>query len=513
VKVSCEQFMFTLLPAGVKNPNSVLQSVPLLFCHDVPESHLVLKDIAKAIEDDIPRGVLQHRGITFQLIDFGMGDYSFACKYQGHQGQGATANCTKCCGRFGDKVCATILPSPKEQEARCMDEWKRLGTIATPFVELSETWSKETLTLPAFGGFTKKALKKYPRPHTKKVADSLHKQEQLWLMCEQNEPLQALMREKNVTCKFKGKNISDCLAFIKKTSESIFYPSLTKTPTERWAPDMLHWFINMIGKNLVLFVREHAVQLGPKTVKALNIMLYKKCKAKPVTGYDGEACIKLIRGYVDVVGVISEHENYEHVLELVSTLSRMGDILLERYEHDDVLVDEFEVLSEKFLTLVVTHFEGRAGTEKNPTGCSCHFVDYISGRRMFSRTGSVFVAGSVFVGAHPVVRFKCGAYEHMTVRHMVEFMRKHGDLIKFSSWAIEAANKHWKRILEEHTSHGGGRGQKHIAFQAMRLYLRMVHPKMTESSVRDTRIRSIQTCKKCKKFRTLGHSKICTGQA
>jgi hypothetical protein len=41
------------------------------------------------------------------------------------------------------------------------------------------------------------------------------------------------------------------------------------------------------------------------------------------------------------------------------------------------LIDEFEELSIKFLTLVVTLFEGRIG-------CRCHIVDPISSRRMSS---------------------------------------------------------------------------------------------------------------------------------
>jgi hypothetical protein len=85
----------------------------------------------------------------------------------------------------------------------------------------------------------------------------------------------------------------------------------------------------------------------------------------------------LTRGYSQLVRVISPHENYEHVLELVKTLSRMVDILLEWFRPDDPLIDEFEELSIKFLTLVVTLFEGRIG-------CRCHIVDPISSRRMSS---------------------------------------------------------------------------------------------------------------------------------
>ena len=115
---------------------------------------------------------------------------------------------------------------------------------------------------------------------------------------------------------------------------------------------------------------------------------------------------------------------------------------------------------------------------------------------------------------YPIVRFKFGSYQHLTVRHMVGLMRKHGDLIKFSLWVIEAANKHWKRLLSEHSSRGGGRnGRKcHIAFQVLKWYLRMVNPEMVLLSMRNKRIRGVQTCSSCGEERNLGHSMICRGQ-
>ena len=87
--------MFTLLPPGVKNPNSFLQSVPLAFCHDVGETHPVLRAISDKVEPQLPRKgeVFEIDGVQVEMKDFGMGDYSFVCKLCGHQGQGATCNC------------------------------------------------------------------------------------------------------------------------------------------------------------------------------------------------------------------------------------------------------------------------------------------------------------------------------------------------------------------------------------------------------------------------------------
>ena len=66
-KVSCEQGIFTLLPKGVKYPNSFLQSVPIVFCWNVPEDHPVLRSIATKVQEWLPRkgDILDVDGLPF----------------------------------------------------------------------------------------------------------------------------------------------------------------------------------------------------------------------------------------------------------------------------------------------------------------------------------------------------------------------------------------------------------------------------------------------------------------
>ena len=215
---------------------------------------------------------------------------------------------------------------------------------------------------------------------------------------------------------------------------------------------------------------------------------------------------------MELIDVISEHPNIVQVTALCGVLSRMGDILMSRFQPGDPMIAEFEVLAEKFLSITSVHF---SGTET----CTCHILD--DEGKLLRPVGT---SGNLEpVSEFPVVRFQYGYYQHTTVRHMVGLMKKYGDLLKFSSWVIEAANKHWKRILTEHTSCGGGRSRvnengvrvwnpkNHMAHQVMTWYLRMVDPQMAQLSKREARDRAIQKCSKCREQRLSVHSKICRG--
>jgi hypothetical protein len=271
-------------------------------------------------------------------------------------------------------------------------------------------------------------------------------------------------------------------------------------------PDVLHWFINVLGREIgdpKTFVHSLAKQLGGNTVQQLNAAILKIAGGpRPVTGYDGTVSIRLMRRYKEWIHVLDRHPKYAAILALYKCLAGIGDILLERFEHDDPLINEFEVLSNELASIVFDNFSGKPNL-----GCPCHNLDK-QGRRMNVRVDCTYIE------RYPVVKFPFGICQHNTLRHMVPLMRKHGELIKFFSWVIEAANKHWKRILSEHTSRGGGRAnaafeRKHIAAQALQWYLRMVDSEMVELSKRDKRERGVQTCSRCKRERTLGHSKIC----
>jgi K+/H+ antiporter YhaU regulatory subunit KhtT len=91
-----------------------------------------------------------------------MGDYAFACKYQGHQGPNYTCYCTKRSERFGDTVCAKPEPDPLEAVTRTVEEWHRMGSIAKTFTKSTEKFTKFQKDLPGSQIILQNASK-YPR--------------------------------------------------------------------------------------------------------------------------------------------------------------------------------------------------------------------------------------------------------------------------------------------------------------------------------------------------------------
>jgi hypothetical protein len=317
--------------------------------------------------------------------------------------------------------------------------------------------------------------------------------------------LQELLTASKSTHVFEGKSIQTGLDFIRQTCQSMFYTNLSKTPSKRWIPDVLHWFIRVWGADFVDFVREHAAQVGRKD--EFNQMLFDLVGRRPVTGYDGSVSVQLALEYTDWLYLIEGHPMYTHVVEVADILCQMSEILLERFKSDSPLIDIFQTLSDRLLLLVHTHFTGKAPLASGRKGCDCpgHAMD-VQGFRLDEHGVRLF--------EHPLIKFKVGYYEHATFCHMVDLMREFGDLLKFSSWVIEAANKYWKHILRYHTTHKGGWRKglgfaRHIAHQALTGFLKIVHPLMLALTKRDKRLRAVQFCSKCKKERKRGHSKVC----
>ena len=109
-KISNEQYMFTLLPHGVKYTNSFLQSVPLAFCRDVGETHPLLRATPEKVEPQLPQKgeVYGIDGVQVEMKDNGI------FKLCGHKGQGATCDCIQCLERLGEKVRVSTNPPLEE---------------------------------------------------------------------------------------------------------------------------------------------------------------------------------------------------------------------------------------------------------------------------------------------------------------------------------------------------------------------------------------------------------------
>jgi len=154
---------------------------------------------------------------------------------------------------------------------------------------------------PANGG-------KRARPFTLEQTRTLAKQQEFWNLCENDTDLRELMNERGETFSFKTNAMSSGFTFIKKTCFSMFYTSLSGTPPERWIPDMLHWFINVIGRDLVDFICDHAEQLEYK-LELLDRELHWIAGKKVVTGYEGDQSIALCRRYLEWIEAIADHPN------------------------------------------------------------------------------------------------------------------------------------------------------------------------------------------------------------
>ena len=124
-----------------------------------------------------------------------------------------------------------------------------------------------------------------------------------------------------------------------------------------------------------------------------------------------------------MVQTLKTHPKCPEILKLATCISRIADILLERFERDDPLIDEFETLAKELVSIVHSDFEGRSKFM-----CECHNIDH-DGCRKSSREPD-----GMYLEENPIVRFKFGTYQHNTAMHMVGLMREHGDLIKYSSW-------------------------------------------------------------------------------
>jgi hypothetical protein len=104
-----------------------------------------------------------------------------------------------------------------------------------------------------------------------------------------------------------------------------------------------------------------------------------------------------------------------------------------------------------------------------------------------------------------VIVFTAGYYEHNTLKHLSEFIREHGSLIRYNAWVLESLNKWWKEILHNHTSHR----TIETGSEALRRMLEATHPDVAAGSMRDVRVREMYHCSKCGEELTQLHRTTC----
>ena len=234
-----------------------------------------------------------------------------------------------------------------------------------------------------------------------------------------------------------------------------------------------------------------------------------------VAGLDGRQSQKCLEQFEVWTAPLASHPDRVHIYELLGYYRRAFKILLldDYGPNPDVILAEWDELVEKIKEVTDRHFEGKPmKTTKTGNfigfGCNCS-SDW--GRGGFhhafnSETGIKLCTG------RPMLRRTHGYYEHCTLSHLGVQMRLFGPPIKLSSWVLEAANKLWKEILESKVSwkwinklHEDS--EYHPAKQALKRYLRLVHPSRKQFSMREKRMRDVYRCGCCKLIKEGGHTR------
>ena len=162
---------------------------------------------------------------------------------------------------------------------------------------------------------------------------------------------------------------------------------------------------------------------------------------KPLTGFEGNQSKSLAENHEIWSYLLHSHPRWADIKIVLDCVCRIIAIAHTFFKKDDPIIDEFENLINTLRDVVVKSFNGRIGDahievfEGDDTGYRFKYtgIDWYN-----------FQPGRMY---WPHMHFKNGFYEYQVYDDLVKFMRINGDILKYSSWVIEAANKDWKRIL------------------------------------------------------------------
>jgi hypothetical protein len=215
---------------------------------------------------------------------------------------------------------------------------------------------------------------------------------------------------------------------------------------------------------------------------------------RAVTGFSGTQCVDMLVDHEKWSHTLKFHPQYDLLVVVFNCLRTLSKIARQRFDKDSELIDEFETTAATLREVVANNFSNR----KNQGN-----VD-----------SKGYVLSETLKRLYPMVNFKNGFYEHQIFTHLVKFMREHGDLIKYSSWVIEAANRIWKRIVLGHICLGGpvGHGDSYNpSKQCLDHFLLEVTPEIWVESVRELVQRATGICSACLEPRVEGHYLVCEG--
>jgi len=108
------------------------------------------------------------------------------------------------------------------------------------------------------------------------------------------------------------------------------------------------------------------------------------------------------------------------------------------------------------------------------------------------------------------IKYDPGFYTHQLLCHLGVFARRHGNILKYSSWVIEAANKVWKALCVSHCRQVDGEDAR-ISKQVLERMLRITNPHFRAESQKGIRVRGVYLCGKCGREKRPGHTSECLG--
>ena len=514
-----EQFMLTLLIDG-RDCNNYMLSNPIAVALGHKEDYKTLKIMNRDIDPSLPRGDFSRvvRGRRFTFLDYRMGDRAFFSFELGHLGQGARCPCMFCLRRFGAYgLCANNPGSAAERVLRTNEHYDTMAKLAKPVSEFQEYIGTMRGPEPADYGVESITLKQ----KCGLFGGENLSQTQAQFHCLLQDPsLKAMLEAQPKIFRFANVSIKDGIDHILQLTCSIFNYRLTKTPVERYISDILHWILN-IHLGLLKFTDEAAAQLNLN----LNLQRHILVGDPDMTGYDGRQAQKLMEQFEFWTKNLSTHPDYPHIMELLGYWRKLMKTLLmvDFGDEPETVICEFEALCTKIKEFTEEHFERTNLAVKGGKYvfmCSClpksmlpvykpGFTHACTPGNEKTKDKEKVLSVKLCTGRVPLRRVH-GHYEHDTLDHMAQRMRDHGPPLKHSSWLIEAANKRWKEILTQQVAWSGMHklhldSEAHPGRQALKRFVRMVHPSRRHLSQRETRLRDYYECGACEQTKEPGH--------
>jgi hypothetical protein len=168
---------------------------------------------------------------------------------------------------------------------------------------------------------------------------------------------------------------------------------------------------------------------------------------RPVTGWDGTASRELVDRREEWMSALQAHpacNQLRAAWDQIAVMLEVAWVSGDNFQMD-VHPERFGTAAEKYGAVMMATFGAGSLAASAATAAG--------GAGAAVGEGDERPAGALVPPTH---RF--GVYEHLAICHGRELLQKHGSMTDQCSLWLEASNKFLRRLLQQHTSHGGGHG-------------------------------------------------------